>query len=141
VQNEYSLLRRHFDLDLAELSHHENIGLLAYSSLAAGLLTGKYANGQTPPGSRKDYQKGFWRLNPQSDAAALRYVDLAARHGIDPACMAIAFALTRPFTTSVILGATSTAQLANAIAARDLVLSPEILAEIEAIHRLYPRPI
>ena len=141
VQNEYSLLRRQFDLDLAELSHHENVGLLAYSPLAGGLITGKYFDGQMPRGSRGDYQKGFWRLNEHSEAAGKQYLALAARHGLDVAQMAIAFAMTRPFMTSVILGATSTAQLANAIGARDLALSPELLAEIDAIHRRYPRPI
>lgn len=141
VQNEYNLLRRHFDLDLAELSHHEDVGLLVYSPLAGGVLTGKYADGVTPPGSRKDYQKGLWRLNPQSEAATADYVALAGRHGIDPAQMAIAFTLTRPFTTSVIIGATSTAQLANAIGAHELILSPEVLEGIETIHRRYPRPI
>ena len=141
VQNEYNLLRRQFDLDLAELSHHENVGLLAYSPLAGGLITGKYFDGQMPKGSRGDYQKGFWRLNEYSEAAGKQYLALAARHGLDPAQMAIAFAMTRPFMTSVIIGATSTGQLANAIGARDLTLSPELLAEIDAIHRRYPRPI
>lgn len=141
VQNEYSLIRRQFDLDLAELSHHEDVGLLAYSPLAAGLLTGKYAGGQVPQGSRADYQKAFWRLNPISEAAANDYVTLAKRHNLDPAQMAIAFALSRPFMTSVIVGATSTAQLSNALAAQDVTVSPEMLNEIEAIHRRYPRPI
>lgn len=141
VQNEYNLLRRHFDLDLAELSHHENVGLLAYSPLAGGLLTGKYFDGQTPKGSRKDYQKGFWRLNENSEIAAKAYYALAGRHGIDPAQMAIAFALTRPFMTSVIVGATSTAQLANALQAANLQISGDLLAEIDAIHRRYPRTI
>ncbi len=141
VQNEYNLLRRHFDLDLAELSHHEQVGLLAYSPLAGGLLTGKYNDGQVPPGSRLDYQKGFWRLNDQSEAAVKQYQALAARHGLDPAQMAIAFTLTRPFMTSVIIGATSTEQLANAIGAADITLAPELLTEIDAIHRRYPRTI
>ena len=141
VQNEYSLLRRHFDLDLAELSHHEAVGLLAYSPLAAGLLTGKYFDGAIPKGSRYDYQKGFWRQNPCSEAAAKEYVALAARYDIDPAQMAIAWALTRPFVTSVIIGATSTAQLENAIAAHRLQLPPELMTEIEGIHRRYPRTI
>ncbi|KFC62007.1 Oxidoreductase, aldo/keto reductase family [Devosia sp. LC5] len=141
VQNEYNLLRRHFDLDLAELSHHEQVGLLAYSPLAGGLLTGKYFDGVVPPGSRADYQKGFWRLNPHSEAAAKDYVELARQHGLDPAQLAIAFALTRPFMTSVIIGATSTDQLANAIGAANLTLSPEVLTAIEAIHRRWPRTI
>ncbi|WP_332688337.1 aldo/keto reductase [Devosia sp.] len=141
VQNEYSLLRRIFDHDMAELSHHEDVGLLAYSPLAGGLITGKYFDGQMPKGSRGDYQKGFWRLNEHSEAAGKQYLTLAARHGLDVSQMAIAFALTRPFMTSVIVGATSTAQLANAIGAHELTLSPELLAEIDAIHRRYPRPI
>lgn len=141
VQNEYSLLRRHFDLDLAELSYHEDVGLLAYSTLAGGLITGKYNDGQMPKGSRGDYQKGFWRLNEHSETAAKEYIALADRHGLDVVQLAIAFVLSRPFTTSVIVGATSTEQLTLAISAKDVVLSPEVLAEIEAIHRRYPRPI
>ena len=141
VQNEYSLLRRHFDLDLAELSHHEDVGLLAYSTLAGGLITGKYFDGKMPKGSRGDYQKGFWRLNEHSEAAGKAYIALAKKHGLDVAQMAIAFALTRPFMTSVIIGATNTDQLKTAIGAADVTLSPEILAEIDALHRRYPRPI
>ena len=141
IQNEYSLLRRIFDHDLAELSHHEDVGLLAYSPLAAGLLTGKYFGGVTPPGSRKDYQKGLWRLNAFSEAAAREYHALAAQHGLDPVHMAIAFCRSRPFMTSTIIGATSTEQLAHVLGAKDLVLSPEVLAGIDAIHRRMPRPI
>ncbi|QQR39455.1 aldo/keto reductase [Devosia rhizoryzae] len=141
IQNEYSLLRRIFDHDLAELSHHEDVGLLAYSPLAGGLLTGKYFDGQTPQGSRKDYQKGFWRLNQHSEAAAKQYHALAAQHGLDPIHMAIAFCRSRPFMTSTIIGATSTGQLAHVLAARDLVLSPEVLADIDTLHRRMPRPI
>ncbi|MDF2797362.1 MAG: aldo/keto reductase [Devosia sp.] len=141
VQNEYSLLRRHFDLDLAELSHHENVGLLAYSPLAAGILTGKYQGGTIPPGSRADYQGGMWRLSEHSQAATADYLALARQHALDPVQMALAFCLTRPFMTAVIVGATSTDQLARALGATDCVLSPEVLAGIEAIHRRYPRPI
>ncbi|MGV8833969.1 MAG: aldo/keto reductase [Devosia sp.] len=141
VQNEYNLIRRHFDLDLAELSHHEQVGLLAYSPLAGGLLTGKYQNGAVPAGSRGDYQKSFWRYNEHSNAAVAAYLELAAKHGLDPAQMAIAFTLSRPFTTSSIIGATNTDQLALAIGAADVTLSPQILSEIEAIHRRFPRTI
>ncbi|KKB13230.1 aldo/keto reductase [Devosia geojensis] len=140
VQNEYNLIRRQFDLDLAELSHHENVGLLAYSPLAAGLLTGKYANG-IPAGSRAEFQKGMWRMNEHSMPVVAEYVELAREHGLDPAQMAIAFCLTRPFVTSVILGATSLTQLKTDIGARDLTLSDEVMAGIAAIHRRYPRPI
>lgn len=141
VQNEYSLLRRLFDHDLAELSHHENVGLLAYSPLAAGILTGKYAGGVTPPGSRKEYQKGMWRLTEHSQTATEAYHQLAREHGLDPVAMAIAFCRSRPFMTATILGATSTEQLSQSLAGADLTLSPEVLSGIEAIHRRFPRPI
>jgi len=141
VQNEYNLIRRQFDLDLAELSHHETVGLLAYSPLAAGLLTGKYAGGVIPPGSRAEYQKGMWRMSEYSLPPVGEYVTLARQHGLDPAQMAIAFCLTRPFMTSVIIGATSMEQLKTNLGALDVTLSNEVLAGIEAIHRRYPRPI
>lgn len=141
VQNEYSLLRRIFDHDLAELSHHEQVGLLAYSPLAGGLLTGKYFDDATPRGSRRDYQKGFWRLNEHSDRATREYHALAARHGLDPVQMAIAFCRSRPFVTSTIIGATSTAQLRQVLGAVELTLSAEVLADIDAIHRRMPRPL
>ncbi|ODT67459.1 MAG: aldo/keto reductase [Pelagibacterium sp. SCN 63-23] len=141
VQNEYSLLRRHFDHDLAELSHHEDVGLLAYSPLAAGLLTGKYFDGARPRGSRMDYQNNFWRLNEHSERAAKDYHRVAARHGLDPVQMAIAFCRSRPFVTATIVGATGTAQLAQNLGASDLHLAPAVLADIEAVHRRHPRPI
>jgi aryl-alcohol dehydrogenase-like predicted oxidoreductase len=141
IQNEYSLLRRIFDHDLAELSHHEDVGLLAYSPLAGGLLTGKYFDGKTPKGSRKDYQKGFWRLNEHSEMAAKEYHALAAKHGLDPVQMAIAFCRSRPFMTSTIIGATSTDQLARVLGAKDLVLGQDVLSDIDALHRRMPRPI
>mgnify|MGYP003117808672 CR=1 FL=1 len=141
VQNEYNLTRRQFDLDMAELSYHEAVGLLAYSPLAGGLLTGKYQNGVVPAGSRGDYQKSFWRYNEHSEVATAAYLDIAARHGLHPAQMAIAFTLTRPFTTASIIGATSIEQLAVAIGAAEVTLSPAVLAEIDAVHRRYPRPI
>jgi len=141
VQNEYSLLRRQHDLDMAEVSNHEGVGLMAFSPLAGGLLTGKYQDGTTPKGSRGDFQGAFWRKNPQSLAATGEYLALAKAHGLDPAQMALAFARSRPFMMSVIIGATSTEQLATNLGARDMELSPEVLAGIEAIHRKYPRPI
>ncbi len=141
IQNEYSLLRRHYDLDLAELSHHEGVGLLAYSALGAGVLTGKYLDGAMPPGSRGDISNGIYRQNEYSDPAIRAYLQLAADHGLDPAQMAIAFCLTRPFMTSVILGATSLEQLGTDIGGADLTLSHEVLDGIEAIHRRYPRTL
>jgi aryl-alcohol dehydrogenase-like predicted oxidoreductase len=142
VQNEYSLIQRVFDLDLAELSHHEDVGLLAYSSLASGVLTGKYLDGKVPAGTRGAIQAGgLWRNNEYSEPAVRAYVELARKHGLDVSQMAIAFALTRPFMTSVIIGATTMDQLKMDIAAADLTLSPEVLAEIDAIYRKYPRPL
>ncbi len=141
VQNEYNLIRRQFDHDLAELSHHEDVGLLAYSPLAGGMLTGKYLDGATPPASRKDYQKGFWRINEHSESATRHYLALAEQHGIDPIHMAIAFCRSRPFMTATIIGATRTAQLQHVLAGLELKLSPELLWEIDTIHRLQPRPI
>lgn len=141
VQNEYNLMRRHFDLDLAEIAHHEDIGLLAYSPLAAGVLTGKYLDGAMPKGSRGDFSGTIWRANKYSEPAVRAYVALAERHGLDPAQMAIAFTLTRPFVTSVIIGASSEAQLRTDLAATGLTLSQAVLDEIEAINRLHPRPL
>ena len=141
TQNEYSLLYRHFDLDLAELSHHEDVGLLAYSPLAGGLLSGKYVDGQKPAGSRGTLGNIGGRLQPLQEPPVKAYLALAAKHGLDPSAMALAFCRTRPFMASVILGATSMTQLKTDISAADLTLSTEVLAEIETIHRRYPAPI
>ncbi|ATN33771.1 aldo/keto reductase [Rhizobium sp. ACO-34A] len=142
IQNEYNLLYRHFDLDLAELSRHEDVGLLAYSPLAAGLLTGKYLDGHKPAGSRGAINGDLGgRLQPLQEPAVRAYVDIAEKHGIDPAQMALAFCLTRPFMASVIIGATSMEQLKTDIGAADLTLSDEILKEIGKVHRQYPAPI
>ncbi len=142
IQNEYNLLYRHYDLDLAELSHHEDVGLLAYSPLAGGILSGKYLEGQKPAGSRGSINGDIGgRLVPQQQAATRAYVDLAKKHGLDPSAMALAFCLTRPFMASVIIGATTMDQLKVNIGAADLKLSDEVMAEIAKIHREYPMPI
>ncbi|MBX4869790.1 aldo/keto reductase [Rhizobium bangladeshense] len=139
VQNEYNLLYRHFDLDLAELSYHEDVGLLAYSPLAGGILTGKYVDGQRPKGSRASINPDIGgRLQPLQEPATKAYLALAARYGLNPAVMALAFCRSRPFMTSVIIGATSMEQLKVDIGAADLTLSDEILAEIAKVHRQYP---
>jgi aryl-alcohol dehydrogenase-like predicted oxidoreductase len=142
IQNEYNLLQRHFDLDLAELSHHEEVGLLAYSPLAAGVLTGKYLGGAVPPGTRGAIQQGgSWRQNPFSEPATRAYLEVARKHDLDIAQMAIAFCLSRPFMTAAIIGATSMEQLTTDIGAARLTLSPEILDDIHGVHRQYPRTI
>lgn len=140
MQNEYNLLYRHHDLDMAEMSHHEDIGLLAYSPLAGGILSGKYLGGAVPKGSRGDVANLGGRLVPSQEAATRAYVELARAHGLDPSAMAIAFCMTRPFMLSPIIGATTMDQLKTAISARDITLSREVLQGIEKIHRQYPLP-
>lgn len=142
IQNEYNLLYRHYDLDLAELSHHEDVGLLAYSPLAGGILSGKYLDGKKPAGSRGSINGDIGgRLVPHQEAATRAYVELAKKHGLDPSAMALAFCLTRPFMASVIIGATTMEQLKVNIGAADLTLSEEVMKGIATIHRLYPMPI
>ncbi|MGU3574158.1 aldo/keto reductase [Brucellaceae bacterium C25G] len=142
IQNEYSLLQRNFDFDLAEVARHEKVGLLAYSPLAAGVLTGKYLDGAMPEGARGTIAlDGFWRNNDYASTAVRAYCELAEQHGLDIAQMALAFALTRPFMTSVIIGATSMAQLKTNIASSDVVLSDDVLNGIAEIYRNHPRPL
>ncbi|MDR6815093.1 aryl-alcohol dehydrogenase-like predicted oxidoreductase [Neorhizobium sp. 2083] len=142
LQNEYNLLYRHFDLDLAEVAHHEGVGLMAYSPLAAGLLTGKYQNGARPEGSRATINKDLGgRLTPYQEPAVKAYIEVAAKHGLDLAQMALAFCLSRPFMAAAIIGATSMAQLKHDMAAADLTLSDDVFADIAKVHRLYPMPL
>jgi aryl-alcohol dehydrogenase-like predicted oxidoreductase len=142
VQNEYSLLYRHFDLDMAELSHHEDVGLLAYSPLAGGILSGKYIDGAKPEGSRASINGNLGgRLQPLQEAPTRAYVEIAAKHGLDPAAMALAFCLTRRFVTSAIIGATTMEQLKIDLSSVDVRLSSDVLADIEKVHRQYPMPI
>lgn len=141
VQNEYSLLCRQFDTDWAELSAMENLPLLAFSPLATGLLSGKYAGDVTPEGSRRSLNPTLsGRITPRVFPAVAAYLGVAARHGLDPCQMAIAWCLTRPFPCIPIIGATRPEQLSNALGAADLTLSSEVLAEIEAVHRDWPMP-
>ncbi|SCB07868.1 aldo/keto reductase [Rhizobium lusitanum] len=142
TQNEYNLLYRHFDLDLAELSHHEDVGLLAYSPLAGGILSGKYVGGARPAGSRGSINHDIGgRLQPLQEPAVKAYLEIAAKHDLDPSKLALAYCLTKPFMTSVIIGATTTAQLETDIAAAYVTLPAEVLAEIEQVHRKYPMPM
>lgn len=141
VQNEYSLLCRQFDSDWAELSVLEEMPLLAFSPLATGLLTGKYVGNAIPPGSRRVNNPDLsGRVTSQAFAAVDTYLGIAARHGMDPAQMAIAWCRTRPFVTIPIIGATSLDQLAVNIGAADVMLAPEVLEEIHLAHRAQPQP-
>ena len=141
VQNEYSLLCRLYDTDMAEMSHHERVGLMAFSPIGAGLLSGKYKPGYAPPGSRGSITTDLGgRVTPRVYPAVDAYVELASQHGLDPARMALAWVLTRPFLGSAIFGATSEAQLDNALAAAELTLAPELLTAIDRIHKEHPMP-
>jgi aryl-alcohol dehydrogenase-like predicted oxidoreductase len=141
IQNPYSLLNRTFEIGLAECAIREQVALLAYSPLAGGTLTGKYLDGRMPAGTRRaiDHRRSRY-AGERADAATGRYVALARDHGLDPAQMAIAYAVSQPFVTSVIIGATSMEQLRVDIDGASLALSPEILAGIEAIHATIPNP-
>ncbi len=141
LQNEYSLLCRIFDTDLSELAVLEDIGLLAFSPLANGLLTGKYQNGAVPEGSRMSIVPGLGgRTTGRALSAVDAYVDIAERHGLDPAQMAIAWTLGRPFLTSTIIGTSSVDQLKIALGAADLKLDSVVLEDIQKAHRIHPMP-
>ena len=141
IQNPYSLLNRSFEVGLAEIALREQIGLLAYSPLAFGVLSGKYLGGARPAGARLSLFERFQRYNnPQVEKAASAYVELALQHGLDPAQLALAFVTAQPFVTSNIIGATTLEQLRSNLASVELRLDDEVLAGIEAIHQQQPNP-
>ena len=141
IQNEYSLMCRHFDLDLAEVCHHENVGLLSFSPLACGILSGKYSNNKIPNGTRKSINNSLGNRNSKlTNLAAEEYFGLAKKYSLDPCQMALSFCLSRPFMTSVIFGATNEIQLLNNIKSTNLKLEKQHLTEITKIHRKYPIP-
>ncbi|WP_456448930.1 NADP(H)-dependent aldo-keto reductase [Thiolapillus sp.] len=141
IQNPYSLLNRSFEIGLAEISHREKLGLLAYSPLGFGVLSGKYLNGQHPAKARLTLFPDYNRYsNAQAQAATQAYVKLARDHGLDPAQMALAFVSSRPFVTSNIIGATSMEQLRSNIASQEIQLTEELLAAIDRIHKRYTNP-
>ena len=108
IQNAYNLLNRTFEQGLSEFALREDVGLLAYSPLAGGNLTGKYLGGRIPEGSRRDVARQFLRYDlPGQPVASARYVAIAHAHGLDPAELALAFVNSRPFVTSTIIGATA----------------------------------
>ncbi|WP_286975829.1 NADP(H)-dependent aldo-keto reductase [Pseudomonas sp.] len=141
IQNPYSLLNRTFEIGLAEVAIREQCGLLAYSPLAFGMLSGKYENGARPADARLTLFSRFARYsNPQAVAACSRYIALAKEHGLDPAQMALAFVTARPFVTSNIIGATTMEQLESNLASSELTLSSEVMEGIQAIHTAQPNP-
>ncbi|WP_339112143.1 aldo/keto reductase [Thioclava sp. GXIMD2076] len=141
IQNEYSLMCRYYDLDLAELGVHEDVTLLAYSPLAAGALSGQYSKGAVPAGSRMSVNGDLGgRANPRAFDIADMYVKIARDHGLDPITMAIAFTLDRPFPCLPIIGGRSVAQIEKSIDAAGMVLSDEVKAAIAKVHHDYPMP-
>ena len=144
VQNPYSLIMREYETALAEISIKEKLSLLVYSPLSFGILTGKYLRGKLPKGSRFDYEKvrSVSRYNPPyiQDTVEL-YVNLAKKHGLNPAQMALAFVNSREFVTSTIIGATSLEQVKTDIASVDITIPDEVLEEIQKIHVQHPNPI
>ena len=141
IQNPYNLLNRTFEIGLSEFSHREQIGLLAYSPLAFGSLSGKYLNNKKPEGARLTLFERFTRyLNPRATEATKLYVELAKKNGLDPAQMALSYVTSRPFLTSNIIGATSMEQLKIDIESINIELSNDVIKEIESIHEKIPNP-
>ncbi len=141
VQNPYSLLNRTYEIGLAEVSWRERAGLLAYSPLGFGVLSGKYLDGARPKGSRLALFPDYTRYSSAAAVSATQqYVALAKQHQLDPAQMALAYVNSRPFLTSTIIGATTMEQLVSNIDSIELELSAEVLEGIEAIHGAHPNP-
>ncbi len=141
IQNPYSLLNRTFEVGLAEIAHREHCGLLAYSPLGFGVLSGKYLNGAQPKDARITLFERFSRYtNPRAERATAAYVALAHAHGLDPAQMALAYVTSRPFVTSSIIGATHLTQLQSNLGSATIQLNNDVLEAIEAIHTDTPNP-
>ena len=141
IQNPYNLLNRTFEIGLSEFAHREQVGLLAYSPLAFGSLSGKYLDNKKPEGARLTLFERFTRyLNPQALEATKSYVKLAEQNGLDPSQMALSYVSSRPFLTSNIIGATSMEQLKINIESTNVALTKDIIKEIESIHEKIPNP-
>ncbi|VAW55907.1 Tas protein, an NADP(H)-dependent aldo-keto reductase, partial [hydrothermal vent metagenome] len=139
IQNEYSLLCRHFEPDLSEIAIHEDCGLLAWSPLARGMLSGKYLKGARPEGARITIEtRPEHRVLAKTDAAIKQYVELAAHYQIDACQMALSFVHNQPFVSATLIGATNMAQLKSNIDSLTLSLPEEILVEIDNVRREYP---
>jgi len=150
VQNSYNLLCRNFDSGLAECCHHERISLLAYSPMAMGILSGKYHSSDDcgPPEARMNLFKGRYSegesryklQSPKVKLAVKEYTQIAAKYGISPATLAIAFVLRHPLVASAVFGATKSWQLCEVLQAARIHLPEEILVEINDVHARYPNP-
>lgn len=141
VQNEYSLMCRMFDTDMAEMAHHEKVDLLSFSPLAAGLLSGKYQGDVTPDKSRRSYVKDLGgRMTPRTLPIVAEYLAVAEKHGLNPVHMALAWCRTRPFMGTAIFGATTMDQLDLALGSVDVALSDEVLSELNTVNKANPMP-
>jgi aryl-alcohol dehydrogenase-like predicted oxidoreductase len=141
IQNPYNLLNRLFEVGLSEMALREKVGLLAYSPLGFGVLSGKYLDGLAPAGSRLKLFPDYRRYSNDNSVAATRaYTEIATRHGLTPTQLALAFVNSRPFLSANIIGATSMEQLRENIGSIDVELSNEVLKEIDAVHAQIPDP-
>jgi aryl-alcohol dehydrogenase-like predicted oxidoreductase len=142
IQNPYNLLNRSFEVGISEISIRENVGLLAYSPLASGILSGKYLDGKLPEGSRmKLFGHRYPRYKTINSEPAIRaYHKVAKKHGLDPCQMAIKFCDLQPFITSVIIGATKMEQLKNNIEAFNIKLDEQVIKDINDVQLVYSNP-
>ncbi|HPD82474.1 MAG: aldo/keto reductase [Alphaproteobacteria bacterium] len=146
IQNEFSLLDRTDDPYLAEVCVREDVSYLPWSPLAMGLLSGKYANGNIPEGTRWAVEDRLgarmdrFRNTPEAHAAVAGYIAVAQKHGLDVCQMALKFVDKQNFVTSTIIGATTMEQLKTDIDAFDIALSHDVMADIDAVYRQYPIP-
>ena len=141
VQNPYNLLNRTYEVGLAEMSVREKAGLLAYSPLACGYLSGKYRNNQMPKGTRIERDGEFWtRYNkPNSNKAIDAYYEIAKKNNLNLAQMSLKFLELQPFVTSVIIGATTMEQLKTNIESVNVNLTNKIIKEINEVQTIYPK--
>jgi aryl-alcohol dehydrogenase-like predicted oxidoreductase len=142
IQNPYSLLNRTYEVGLAEMSIRDEIGLLAYSPLASGYLSGKYRNNQLPKNSRIERDPNFWTryAKPNTEKAVDAYYEIAKKYGLDLAQMSLKFLEIQPFVTSVIIGATTMEQLKTNIESVNIKLSDDVIKEINNVQTIYPNP-
>ena len=143
IQNPYSLLNRTYEVGLAEVSIREKIGLLAYSPLASGYLSGKYRNETYPKGSRMERFWDFWKYRyntPNLKNAVEEYYKISKKYNLDMSQMSLKFCEIQPFMTSVIIGATTMEQLKTDIESVNVKLSDEVIKEINEVQKIYPNP-
>ena len=141
IQNAYSLLNRSFEVGLAEMAIKEQVGLLAYSPLAFGVLSGKFLDGARPPAARVVRWSRFARYSGElAERVTAAYVAIAREHGLNPAQMALAFVNRQRFLTSTLIGATTMEQLDTNLSSIDVRLSDDVVQAIDAVHRAHPNP-